>query len=258
MNMSFLTRKKKSPDPLVTAMTDVTDEAAQTRENPYTAGRREWMERYGSFIFQRNLAIGFSGAVLVIAAIAVGGVVYIGSQSKIIPYIVGMGKLGETVAVGPAEKATSPSDRAKIIKASLASWIADVREITPDTVVKLKAIRRAYGMLETGEPANVKLDQWFAGNPKVKNNYDESSADPMKRAAKETVEVQLQPPIPLSAETWQVDWVEIVRDRKGIETDRFSMRAVLTTYDVPSTTEEQILKNPGGVYLRDFTWTKQF
>lgn len=258
MNMSFLTRKKKSPDPLVTAMTDVTDEAAKTRENPYTAGRREWMERYGSFIFQRNLAIGFSVAVLAIAGIAVGGVVYIGSQSKIVPYIVGMGRLGETVAVGPAEKATSPSDRAKIIKASLASWIADVREITPDTTVKLKAIKRAYGMIETGEPANVKLDQWFAGNPKVKNNYDESSADPMKRAAKETVEVQLQPPIPLSAETWQVDWTEIVRDRKGVETDRFSMRAVLTTYDVPSTTEEQILKNPGGVYLRDYTWTKQF
>ena len=43
---------------------------------------------------------------LLIAFVAVSGVIYIGSQSKFIPYIVEVNKLGETIVVGRTQVGT--------------------------------------------------------------------------------------------------------------------------------------------------------
>jgi type IV secretion system protein VirB5 len=42
---------------------------------------------------------------LLIALAGVGGVIHIGSQSKFIPYVVEVDKLGQTVAAGPVQAA---------------------------------------------------------------------------------------------------------------------------------------------------------
>jgi len=58
-----------------------------------------------------------------------------------------------------------------------------------------------------------------------------------------------------------VDWIEIVNDRQGIlQGEPFRMRALVTVYTIPSTpqtTEEQVRMNPLGIYVRDFSWSKQ-
>jgi type IV secretion system protein VirB5 len=67
--------------------------------------------------------------------------------------------------------------------------------------------------------------------------------------------------IPQTPDTWQVDWVETVRDRQGVmKTQPARMRALVTVYTVPSTpqtTEEQVRNNPLGIYVRDFSWSRQ-
>jgi type IV secretion system protein VirB5 len=55
--------------------------------------------------------------------------------------------------------------------------------------------------------------------------------------------------------------MESVRDRQGVMLDKpFRMRALVTVYTVPATpqtTEEQVRNNPLGIYVRDFSWSKQ-
>lgn len=89
----------------------------------------------------------------------------------------------------------------------------------------------------------------------------DSDTSPFKRAAKETVDVQITSVIPQSDETWQVDWMETVRARgDGSIISRFRMRALVRIYVVPPTnrtSEEQIRKNPLGIFIRDFNWSKQ-
>ena len=67
--------------------------------NPYLNARREWDERYGDALARakswRYAAIG----ALAVAAIAVTGVVFIGAQSKIKPYVVAIDKMGNPVAM---------------------------------------------------------------------------------------------------------------------------------------------------------------
>ena len=148
------------------------------------------------------------------------------------------------------DKATVADQR--VIHASVASFINDLRLVTPDIALQRRAIFRTYAMLSTNDPATVKANGWLNG--------DESSS-PFKRAELETVNVEIISVIPQSEETWQVDWLEKVYDRQGhLAEPPFKMRAILRVYTQPptqSTTEEQIRNNPLGIYIQDYSWSKQ-
>jgi hypothetical protein len=60
---------------------------------------------------------------LLIALAGVGGVIHIGSQSKFIPYVVEVDKLGQTVAAGPVQRAAGKADP-RVIHAAVASSIS--------------------------------------------------------------------------------------------------------------------------------------
>ena len=64
----------------------------------YLNARAEWNERYGSYISAaRNWRTAFFMSA-VVSLISVGGVVYIGSQSRLVPYIVEVNQLGDALA----------------------------------------------------------------------------------------------------------------------------------------------------------------
>ena len=84
-----------SPQPPASA--SAPDPLAPGKET-YIAARAEWNERYGSYIQQARfwrLAFFMSAAVSVMS---VGGVVLIGSQSRLVPYIVEVNQLGDALA----------------------------------------------------------------------------------------------------------------------------------------------------------------
>jgi type IV secretion system protein VirB5 len=61
---------------------------------------------------------------LLIALAAVVGMIWIGSQTKFVPYLVKVDKLGESAAVNPAPE-TTPADP-RIITAEMARWVYDM------------------------------------------------------------------------------------------------------------------------------------
>jgi type IV secretion system protein VirB5 len=103
-------------------------------------------------------------------------------------------------------------------------------------------------MLQQGDAATVKMSEWFNTNP------------PMTRAATQTIEVEVTSTIAQSPTTWQVDWVETVRDRSGQPTEPPSRMRALVTVRVSAptsqTTEEMVRANPLGLYVSDFSWSK--
>ena len=119
-----------------TLIPDVTKAAAQSPpaqamkekdyiHNPYLAARKAWDERYGDLITRaRNWRAAFFISAA-IALLAVGGMIVIAKQSRIVPYVVAVDSVGRTVASGPAEQATVADDRLK--RAVLNSWIGDWR-----------------------------------------------------------------------------------------------------------------------------------
>ncbi len=83
--------------------------AAARSENPYLAARRTWNEHVGSVVSARQTWQLLSILSLLIALAGVGGIIHIGSQAKFVPYVVQVDKLGQALAVAPAERA-APAD----------------------------------------------------------------------------------------------------------------------------------------------------
>ncbi len=68
-------------------------------ENPYLAARRSWNDHVGAVMTSRQTWQVMGILCLMIALASVGGIIHIGSQSKFIPYIIEVDKLGQALAV---------------------------------------------------------------------------------------------------------------------------------------------------------------
>ena len=167
----------------------------------YLAARREWNERYGSYIAQAHAWRLTAFASLGVALVAVAGVVWIGAQNRIVPYVVQTDRLGDAIAISRANVAT-PTDP-RLIRAQLARWVADVRSVYIDVAAEKQVITEAYAMVDRNAAGAQALNDWFSKN------------DPFKRAQDNTVAVAVESVLPLSATTWRVEWREDTRTRQG-------------------------------------------
>lgn len=217
--------------------------ASNAATNPYIDARREWNERYGDYIQQahhwRTVAI-ISGMTTLIAVIGLG---FIGAQNKVVPYVVEVDKLGAVAAVERADAASSVDPR--IVKAYLARFVADWRTVSIDRQAQKNAIDRVYAMLPSGSVALSKVNEHFRSN------------NPFALASKRTVSVAVTNLLPISDQTWQVEWREVTRDARGDVQGDLRMKASIIVGITPSTDERLILINPLGVYVTDLNWSQQ-
>jgi type IV secretory pathway TrbF-like protein len=231
-----------STEPIEASAT--TASVAPHRElNPYVEARREWNERYGDYIQQahhwRILAV-ICGSVALISVI---GVVYIGAQNKVVPYVVEVDKLGAVAAIARADHPGKVDPR--VIKAYLARFVSDWRTVTIDRQEQKGAIDRVYAMLPSGSIAVSKMNDYFKAH------------NPFTATATQTVAVAVTNLLPISDETWQVEWQEVTRDSRGELTGNVRMKVSIIVGITPPTDEKLILMNPLGVYIKDLNWSRQ-
>lgn len=233
----FIKSKKGTEEPKKTS------HSAQA-SNPYVNGRKEWMERYGSYIKERNRWRVIAVINSCIALISVLGVIYIGSQSKFIPYVVQVDRLGANVAVQRADIAMKPDSR--IVKAQIASFIQGSRSVYTDFEAQKGMVNTVYAMLKNGSPAHTKMTVFYKANV------------PFKRAESETVNVQIHNVLPISENSWRVEWLEQKHSRDGVPLSSVEMSAIITVQLAPPNDEANILRNPMGVFVQDFNWSTKF
>lgn len=218
-------------------------------ENPYITARRTWNDHVGSVISAKQTWQFLGIFCLLLMLVSLGGVIHIGSQSKFVPYVIQVDKLGQTVAIGPVSPTTIADTR--VVHAAVANFITDARLVTPDASLQRKAVFGVYALLSPQDPAAVKMNEFMNGK---------ADSTPFKRAETEMVSTEIKTVLPQTKDTWQVEWLETVRDRQGeIKTPPFTMRALVTVYiaqTTPSTTDQQLRDNPLGIFVRDFSWSK--
>jgi type IV secretory pathway TrbF-like protein len=218
--------------------------------NPYLAARRTWNDQSAANLASRQMFQLLGVLALLVALAGVGGMVYIGSQSKFIPYVVEVDQLGQRQAVAPADRAATVD--ARVVHAAVADWVGSIRTVTPDIALQRKAVFKVYAMLAANDPATAKANEWLNGS---------ENSSPFKRATRETVSIEIKSAIPQTPDTWQVDWIETVRDRQGVQTvPPQRWRVLVTVYTVPptpDTSDEDMRNNPLGIHVRDFSWSKQ-
>lgn len=214
-------------------------------ENPYLNARKQWNFIMGDMVASRQLwqFVGLMGLLIGLGGVA--GMIYIGSQSKFVPYLVEVDKLGETVAVGRADIA-QPADE-RIIKAMLASFLTNARTVTADVALQRKYILDVYSMLGAQDPATMKMNEWLNGTPE---------STPFKRAETVLVSVEVKSVLRQTENSWQIDWVETTRTHDGaLAKPPQNMKGLFNVYTVTPTKEEQLLRNPIGLFIKDFSWS---
>lgn len=212
-------------------------------ESPYLAARQEWTERYGSYVRAARAwrIVGILG--LSMALIGFTYALYLSTQVKLVPYIVEVDKLGTSVTAGFPQQIEYAD--ARVVRATLGNFVTSLKSITPDAVVQKQYIDRTYALLRTSDPSTQKINAWFRGN------------SPFEKAKTSTVAIEVNNIVALSNQTYQIDWTEYERDRKGKETGIRRFRGIATVALTAPQDEAIIRLNPIGLYIQDFDWTAQ-
>ena len=217
--------------------------AADVTTSPYLDARREWLERYGSYVARARQWRVVALISLGLAIFAVAGVVVLASQVRVVPYVVEVDGQARTVGVYPAERLEGGSPA--LLRAALARWLEDWRMVTADALVQRAAVDRVYAHLASGTAGRTAVSAW----------YNENS--PFERAGVETVTVEVRQVLQLSEETWRAEWVERARSRAGSAAGEVAVTATLTVGRGP-VDAQAILANPLGVFVVGIDWSREY
>ncbi len=212
-------------------------------DNPYLAGKLEWNSVLGEYSRSASLWRSVAILSLTIGTIGFGYALYQSTQVKMVPYIVQVDKLGNAVSGGFPAQIEYADER--VIRSTLSAWVSNFRSVTPDTVVEKGYIDRVYALLRQSDSSTQQINSFYQNN------------NPFDRASNMTVSVEVSNVVKLSSQSYQIDWTEIARDRKGKEISTKRWRGVATVTLSPPQDEAIIRNNPIGLYITEFNWTAQ-
>ncbi len=206
----------------------------------YQKAGQLWDERIGSARVQarnwRLMAFGSLGLSCVLAA----GVIWQSLESRIVPYVVEVDRLGNVQAVGPAVAHYQPSDAQ--IAYFLARFIADVRSLSIDPIVVRNNWLEAYDFAT--DRGSVFLNDFAQKN------------DPFKQVGERTVSVQVTSVVRVSGSSFQVKWTEQTFDHDTpAKSEHWT--AILSVVTKPPTNADVLRKNPLGLYVDGVNWARE-
>jgi type IV secretory pathway TrbF-like protein len=231
--------------------TEASDEnlaAKKNANNPYLNARRSWNGHVMGIMSSIQVWQTVGIISLLIAMGAVGGVAYIGAQSKIIPMVFQQDASANTVSVTLLDRV--PDAVLTDYQSAVTNFIINTRTVTPDVSLQRKAVLSAYAYLAPQDSATMKTNEYLNGSPE---------RNPFKRAENETVSVEIRSALPQTKESWQVDWTETVRSRDGqLKGKPYNMRALITVYQNKDTpVDKNTFVNGHFIFVSDFNWSKQ-
>lgn len=216
--------------------------AVEPPATPYLAARREWNERYGDYIRSASNWRLAAIASLAVAIISSGGLVAVALQAVVVPYAVELNGAHEVVRVQRADVLARPD--ANQLRAALRNWVIGARTVYSDPAAVRNLIDATYALTAPDSPAYQDLAGWH----KTNNPYQ-------RAAASETVGVDVRVAVPVSADTWQVEWTETTKQPNGKGTVVQDWQGTFTVLLSPPQDAQQIMLNPLGLYVRQFAWT---
>lgn len=209
-------------------------------ETPYQRAGQLWDERIGSARVQaRNWRLMAFGCLALATGLS-GGLLWQSLQSRVVPYVVEIDRLGEARAVEPAARSYQPTDPQ--VAWFLSRFITDVRGRSLDPVLMRGDWLSAYDF-------TTKRGALFLGDYARANN-------PFAQVGERTVSVQITSVVRASDKSFQVKWVETAYER-GAQTGQSHWTAILTLVMAPPTNAETLRKNPLGIYIDAIDWSRE-
>ncbi|PZU07102.1 conjugal transfer protein TrbF [Sphingomonas sp.] len=209
-------------------------------ETPFQRAGQLWDERIGSARLQarnwRLMAFGCLGLTTILS----GGLLWQSMQSRVVPYVVTVDRLGEARAVSPADKSYQPTDPQ--IAWFLSRFINDVRGRSLDPVLMRANWLAAYDF-------TTKRGAVFLGA------YARAS-DPFAQVGERTVSVQVTSVVRASDRSFQVKWIETAYEH-GSPAGTAHWTAIVTVEIHAPKNADTLRKNPLGLYVDAIDWSRE-
>ena len=207
---------------------------------PYQRAAQVWDDRIGSARVQaRNWRLIAFGGLGLSAALS-GGLLWQSMQSRVVPYVVEVDKLGEAVAIAPASAAYQPTDPQ--IAWHLAHFIMNVRSVSLDPVLMRQNWLSAY-------------DYVTERGSKFLSEYARET-NPFGEVGTRTVSIQVTSVVRASDSSFQVKWIESEYER-GSFAGTAHWTAILSIKIKPPASADTLSKNPLGLYVDAIDWSKE-
>lgn len=209
-------------------------------ETPYQRAAQAWDDRIGSARVQaRNWRLMAFGGLFLTTAMS-AALVWQSLQSKVVPYVVAVDRLGEARSVSQAERDYQPTDAQ--VAWHLARFIEKVRSVSLDPVLMRRDWLSAYDFV-TRRGA-----QFLGDYARI--------ADPFGAVGEKTVSVQVTSVVRASDNSFQVKWTETAFER-GVRTGTSSWTGILAVVQRPPTSVETLRRNPLGLYVDAIDWSRE-
>jgi len=217
-------------------------EPASFPETPYTRAREVWNDRLGTLVAAaRNWRLAAFGA-LGIALLAVVGLLIESRRATVQPFYIRVAETGEPTPVGPVSEAFTPT--LLDIRWHLGQWLEWTRSIALDPVVVKQNYQKALYFMR--QSAATRLNAWAQTDGRLAN------------IGRETVEVGLTSVTPIGGtKSFQVRWKETTRGIDGALKGEERWTATVTVEVHPPDTSEALQRNPIGLYVKDFQWSRE-
>jgi type IV secretion system protein TrbF len=209
-------------------------------DTPYQRAGQLWDERIGSARVQaknwRLMAFGGLGLTIGLSS----ALVWQSMQSRVVPYVVEVDKLGQAQAVTPADADYRPTDPQ--IAWHLGRFITHVRARSLDPVLMREHWLSAYdfaterGALFLGEYAR--------------------ASNPFAEVGRRTVSIQVTSVVRASDDSFRINWTEQAYERGSlVGTSRWT--AVATIKLEAPRSADMLRKNPLGLYIDAIDWSRE-
>lgn len=209
-------------------------------ETPYQRAGQVWDERIGSARSQAHnwRLMAFGGMAMTVGLS--GAMIWQSLQSRVVPYVVEVDRLGQAQAVAPARVAYEPTDPQ--IAWFLSRFIVDVRSRSLDPVLMRRNWLEAYDF--AGRRGALFLSEYAR------------SADPFAQSGDKTTSVQVTSVVRASDTSFQVKWTESAYERGSLAgTSRWI--AILAVSVRPPKSAEALRKNPLGLHVEGIDWSRE-
>jgi len=207
---------------------------------PYQRAGQVWDERIGSARAQaRNWRLMAFGGLLLSTGLS-AGLLWQSLQSRVVPYVVEVDRLGEARAVAPVVEGYQPTDPQ--VAWHLAKFIGNVRSVSLDPVLMRQNWLSAY--------------DFVTGRGALFLNDHARSAQPFAEVGDRTVSVQVTSVVRASDSSFQVKWIETAYERGSLAgTSRWT--AILSVEVKPPKSADELRKNPLGLRIDGIDWSRE-
>lgn len=209
-------------------------------ETPFQRAGQLWDLRIGSARVQARNWRAMAFGCLVLSAGMATGVLWLSMQSRVVPYVVAVDRLGEPRAISEAEAGYQPTDPQ--IAWALSNFIMKVRGVSLDPVVMRDGWLQAY-QFTTDRGA------------RFLSEYARASGA-LSRIGERTVSIQVTSVVRASDKSFQVKWREEAYERGSFD-GASQWTAILTVTKKAPKDAETLRHNPLGIYVDAIDWSQE-